>query len=198
MPLFYLEVLEMRAILRAQGQLLDRVCGGVETLVDVNFIVTADEATIRLWEKALKITYKNKLTLDQRKHVIIGYIIGLGHIGETEIRGIVGQYTNGEVAVEFAKGVITVTVYGVIFDLPVLLDTLIRRIPAHLGLIIVTELSAKTPAELRIGGAFGTMQTLPVPEAPDGMKWKDEARFGGAAAILSVLPVPERDQRGGI
>jgi len=54
------------------------------------------------------------------------------------------------------------------------------------------------PVNLRVGGVFGTMQTLPVPEAPDGMKWKGEARFGGAAAVLSVLPVPEWNQEGGI
>ena len=45
---------------------------------------------------------------------------------------------------------------------------------------------------LRIGGAFGTQTALPVPEAPDGMKWLDALRAGGGMALVSVLPVPER------
>lgn len=132
MPLFYLDVFEMRAILRAQGHLLDGVCSGVENVVDFNFILTADDATIRMWEKALKITYKGKLTLDQRKRVVIGYIIGLGHIGEPEIRGIIGQYTPGHVDFDFMRGTITVVVEGEIPGEENLLETLLRRIPAHL------------------------------------------------------------------
>lgn len=134
MPIFYLDVFEMRAILRAQGRLLDGLCGGMEHLVDVNFILTADEATIKMWEKALKITYKNRLTLDQRKRVVIGYIIGLGHIGEQEIRGIIGQYTPSHVDFDFMRGTITIVVEGEIPGEDNLLETLLRRIPAHLWL----------------------------------------------------------------
>ena len=45
---------------------------------------------------------------------------------------------------------------------------------------------------LNIGGAFGTQTVLPVPEAPDGMKWFNALRSGGGMAMVSVLPVPER------
>ena len=81
MPIFYLDVFEMRAILRAQGRLLDGACAGLEEIVDANFILTANEATIRPWERVFKITYKSRLTLEQRRRVVIGYIIGFGHIG---------------------------------------------------------------------------------------------------------------------
>lgn len=134
MPIFYLDVREMRAILRAQGRLLDGICNGVENVVDFNFILTSDEATIRKWEKALKITYKSRLTLDQRKRVVISYIIGLGHIGEPEIRSIIGQYTPNHVDFDFMRGTITIVVEGEIFDEDSLLETLLRLIPAHLTL----------------------------------------------------------------
>ena len=192
MPLFYLDVLEMRSILRVQGHALDGLCDSVGKLVDANFILTADEATIRLWEKALEITYNSRLTLEQRRRVVIGYIIGLGHIGEKEIRGIIRQYTDGEVTVEFNRGVITVVVYGEIFDKDMLLVTLLKRIPAHLSLILEVVMCTKSPSILHIGGVFGTQMTLPIPEAPDEMKWLDTLRAGGSAAVLSVLPVPER------
>lgn len=158
MPLFYLEVFEMRAILRAQGRLLDGVCGEVEKLVDVNFILTADEATIQMWEKALKIIYKSKLTLDQRKRVIIGYIIGLGHIGEKEIRDIIGQYTPNHVDFDFLRGTITILVEGEIFDEENLLETLLRRIPAHLGLKISIHIRKQYRQTIPFaqGGAVGS------------------------------------------
>jgi len=158
MPLFYLEVWEMRAILRAQGRLLDGVCDGMEKLVDVNFILTADEAIIRMWEKALKITYKDRPTLDQRKHVIIGYIIGLGHIGEQEIRGIIGQYTPNHVDFDFMRGTISILVEGEIFDEENLLETLLRRIPAHLGLKISIHIRKQYRRTIPFaqGGAIGS------------------------------------------
>jgi hypothetical protein len=75
--------------------------------------------------------------LDQRKSVVAGYICGYGHIGEPEIREIVGQYTENAVTVAFSKGIITLTIDGEIFGETSLLETLLRRIPAHLRLKIV-------------------------------------------------------------
>lgn len=158
MPLYYLDVFEMRAILRAQGYLLDGVCGGMEKLVDVNFILTADEATIRQWEKGLKIAYKSRLTLDQRKRVVISYIIGLGHIGEQEIRSIIGQYTPNHVDFDFLRGTISILVEGEIFDEENLLETLLRRIPAHLGLKISIHIRREFRQTIPFaqGGAAGS------------------------------------------
>jgi len=72
----------------------------------------------------------------------------------------------------------------------------VKRLSSWLDVILVTKRPINSI--LHIGGAFGATQTLPVPEAPDGMKWKGEIRFGGAAAMLSVMPVPERNEKGGI
>lgn len=155
MPLYYLEVFEMRAILRAQGRLLDGVCGGVENVVDFNFILTADDATIRMWEKVLKITYKGRLTLEQRRRVVIGYIIGFGHIGEQEIRAIIAQYTPNHVDFDFMRGKITIFIDGEIFDEDNMLNTLLRRIPAHLSLCITVHVRRQFKRDLTLlqGGA---------------------------------------------
>lgn len=40
------------------------------------------------WEKFLDIIYEEPLTLEQRRHVVIARLCGLGHIGEPEIRAI--------------------------------------------------------------------------------------------------------------
>lgn len=177
MPLYYLDIAEMRAILWVQGYLLDGVCSGMEKLVDVNFILTADEPTIRQWEKGLKINYTNPLTLEQRKRVVIGYLIGFGHIGEPEIRDIIGQYTPNPVDLDFMRGVISILVEGEIFDEINLLETLLRRIPAHLRLNLSIHIRKQYRQTISFaqGGAVGSYffgelvtlehirQTIPLP-----------------------------------
>ena len=200
MPLFYLDVREMRAILQAQGHLLDGICDSTEMVVDFNFILTADEATIRKWEKALKITYKGKLTLDQRKHVVIGYIIGLGHIGEREIRGIIGQYTPNHVDFDFLRGTITVLVEGEIPGEEYLLETLLQSIPAHLWLKMSIHIRKQYRQTIPFsqGGALGSYfqfepvtqgyisDTLPLPMSQAG---------AGGGWFTSAPPAPERTER---
>lgn len=158
MPLFYLDVLEMRAVLRAQGALLDGNCDGLELIIANNFIQTADETTIKQWEAALDITYEEKLTLDQRRSVVIARITGNGHIGEPEIREIIGHYTERAVTVAFAKGVIYITIEGEIFGEGNLVDTLLRRIPAHLALKITLDVrrSFRQDIPFPFGGATGS------------------------------------------
>ena len=51
---------------------------------------------------------------------------------------------------------------------------------------------AEKPATLRMGGTFGTAAALPIPEAPDEMKWLNTLRAGGGMALQSVFPIPER------
>jgi hypothetical protein len=192
MPTFYLDVVEMRAVLRAQGHLLDGVCEGAEKLVDANFILTADESTIRLWEKALDITYSENLTLDQRRRVVIGYIIGLGHIGESEIRTIIGQYTEMPVAFSFMRGVITVLIDGEIFDEDTLLDTLRRRIPAHLGLNMSIHIRKQYYQDVSvsmIGVVESRFRLEPV--TPEHISVTDQIQFwqgGRSCAEINGLP----------
>lgn len=79
---------------------------------------------------------------------------------------------------------------GVPRNLEDLVEALREIMPAHLGWGF--RFSLELEGGLRLGGAFGTQTALPVPEAPDGMKWLDTLRAGGGMALVSVLPVPER------
>lgn len=153
MPLFYLDVFEMREILKAQGRLMDDVCAAFELVIDNNFIMTADDQTIREWEEVLHIPRDPSLTLDQRRRIVAGYTSGRGHIGEPEIREIVGQYTENAITVAFAKGVITIGIEGEIFGEDSLVDTLLRRIPAHLALKIILHIRRVFRHEIPVGYA---------------------------------------------
>lgn len=170
MPLFYLDVYEMREILKTEGRLLDGVSGAFETIIVDNFIATADAATLKLWEAALGITYEKTLTLEQRRSVVIGRISGSGHIGEPELREIIGQYTDIRPKVGFAKGVISIVIYEEVFDEDNMLDTILRRIPAHLALDMTVEIRRVFRSDLDIahGGATGS-RFMFAPEALEHM-----------------------------
>lgn len=171
MPLFYLDVYEMREILKAQGRLADELRASTERVISNEFILLADEQTVTLWEDMLGITYDKPMTLDERKAVIMGHICGYAHIGEPEIREIASLYTKSKVSVAFRKGVIYIDIEGVDlgFALSNFLETLLKRIPAHLALKYFSTFTGYQiqPGMMRIGGAGSIFMEIPVPQAQD-------------------------------
>lgn len=162
-PRFYRDVYEMVEILKAHGRVADTLEDNIEQAYLNNFVLTADAATIKTWEEMLDITYEETLTLDQRKAVVIGRISGYGHIGEPEIRSLIALYTENAVAVDFALGIIYIQIEGEIFDENNLLNTLLRRIPAHLALNMRVHTQRTIRQELRVsfGGATGASFSPP-------------------------------------
>ena len=163
-PRFYRSVYEMVEILKAHGRILDELEGHIEQTFFNCFIRTADATTIKKWENMLGIQYEENLTLDQRRSVVIGRISGYGHIGEPEIRGIISNYTENAVLIDFELGVIYITIEGEIFGESNLLDTLLRRIPAHLALnmYIHTERTFRQDLYMNYGSAIGADFTPPL------------------------------------
>ena len=75
-PRYYREIFEMVEILKAHGKIADALEENIERVFLNNFILTADEKTIQIWEQdILNITYQKKLTLEQRKNVIIALLM---------------------------------------------------------------------------------------------------------------------------
>ncbi len=157
-PDFYKNVYEMSEILKAFGWLSDGLEAVVERTYLNNFILTADSKTIKIWEDILGITYREKLPLDQRKRVVIGRVSGGRHIGEREIRDLIATYTSNLKLLDFENGVIKIEVDGEIFDEENLLNTLLRRIPAHLKLAMTIRVRRAIRGTLEMYG-IGRMRT---------------------------------------
>lgn len=193
-PRYYREVFEMVEILKAFGRVSDGLEADIEQAYLNNFILTADAETIKVWEGMLDITYTKKLTLDQRKRVVIARIMGYGHIGEPEIRGIIANYTERAVAVDFAKGVVFITIEGEIFDEMNLWNTLLRRIPAHLALNVKVHIQRtfRQRIDVHFGGAAGAHFTLaPVGEDRVSRRQLYVGHGGRAEAEFTTAPVGE-------
>lgn len=156
-PRFYKTVEEMVALLKYFGSVCDDMEAQAEQAYLNNFIMEADADTIKSWEQTLHISYTEPLSLDQRRRVVLGRVSGNGHIGEPEIRIIIAAYTQAPVTVDFAKGIITVVIAGGIFGEDNLLDTLLRRIPAHLALDMKAEIKRTFRQRIYVGygGAVG-------------------------------------------
>ena len=142
MPLFYLDVFEMREILKAQGRALDGVCSSIELIIDNNFIMTADEATIKDWETFLALVNPPGMTLEERRAQVAAMLYRVSHIGEPEIRELFKFFSNGSIDVGFSRGVIELAIDlapGEVLSVAAFLQVLSRRIPAHLSLRIVFQ-----------------------------------------------------------
>lgn len=195
-PRYYRDVFEMVEILKAFGRVADGLEANIEQTHLNNFILTADAETIRVWEELLDITYTKKLTLDQRKRVVIARIMGYGHIGEPEIRGIIANYTERAVAVDFQRGVVFITIEGEVFDEMNLWDTLLRRIPAHLGLNVKVHIQRtfRHRIDFHFGGAAGAHFT-PEPVSEDRVS-RRKLYFGyGGRAVSEFTTAPVGEDR---
>lgn len=193
-PRYYRDVFEMVEILKAFGRVADGLEDNIEQTYLNNFILTADAETIRVWEEILDITYTKRLTLDQRKRVVIARIAGYGHIGEPEIRGIIANYTERAVEVDFERGVIFITIEGEVFDEENLWDTLLRRIPAHLALNVKVHIQRtfRQRVDFYFGGAAGAHFTLaPVGEDRTSRRQLYVGFGGRALSEFKTAPVGE-------
>ena len=139
-PVWYRDVLEMDAIWRAQGCELDGVRATVEGLINNGYILTADLQTITSLEDFLRIVPEAGQSLDKRREVVTAYFLGNEHIGAPEIKTIVQAFNPGGIDIAFERSTVHVTVYYNTslesFNAPACRAILLKRIPAHLNLLL--------------------------------------------------------------
>lgn len=181
-PRYYRDVFEMVEILKALGRVTDTLEEQIEQAYLNHFIMQADDNTIGIWERILEITDTVGLSLYQRKCAVIGRLCGVGHIGEPEIRAIISNYTENGVGVDFSRGVISVIIDGEVFGEDILLNTLLRRIPAHLALSMFIHTTRQFREELQVQFA-GALSTV-VSGGPPAVKHHSTVRTDSAGGLF--------------
>lgn len=91
-PRFYDRVLEMQAILKTQGFMLDEIQIAYEIVLNNMFIVYMDEKSVSTLESFLNIIPTRKQTLDDRKKILIAHFKGFGKISSKAIGEISKEY----------------------------------------------------------------------------------------------------------
>lgn len=142
LPDFYENISEMNSYLQSLGAEMDSLSTGTIQMRDNNFIMLADESTIRRWEKFLYITYDSTKTLDDRRRQIVSYLIGSGKIGAAEIKALLRIFTELPCTIAFHDATVFVEVYrdtiNDTFNVENFRKLLLKRLPAHLKLDITT------------------------------------------------------------
>lgn len=147
-PMFYREVLEMRAILEADGRLLDDNVKEINKVIDNAFIDTADNETIERLEKFLHISPEATSSYEDRRRNVKLYFTGFGKISASKLKEMLYPFTETEAQITYAPGDIdgnNLLAFSIPrgekrhFSSSDIMDLLARRIPAHLwyGVTIV-------------------------------------------------------------
>lgn len=100
-PRYYRDVLEMDAILHAEGKLADGIQNGIDLMLLNNFIDTADENTILKLEEFLGLSLLKARSLDERKRIIKTHFAGQGKVSASSISEMIRAYTGADTECEF-------------------------------------------------------------------------------------------------
>lgn len=140
-PMFYRGVLEMRAILEAEGKSLDAALMNINKVIDNAFIDTADEETIATLERFLLLEADPQSSLEERRKVVKSHFGGFGKVSATVLKNIISSYTDGNVHITFrpedpeGNNLLNIDVYRgktENFSALEILKTIKRRLPAHI------------------------------------------------------------------
>ena len=98
-PKFYYDVLEMQAVLKAEGAALDAFMENTDRVFYNCFIDTMDETTVSRLEDFLNIKLYKQRTLEERKRLLKSFFIGHGRLSADLIKQMVSAYTGSDVEV---------------------------------------------------------------------------------------------------
>lgn len=155
LPPFLQEFKELKAAFDAENPEFQLAWDATENVLKNEFISTADEYGISLWEQILKILPDTSKTLEERRGGVKLRLMNTGKISCQMIAEIVSNYTGSPTFCIYKNGVVKIEVDGEIFDEENLLNTLKKRIPAHLKLAttIHTKRAGRALTEIS-GGIF--------------------------------------------
>ena len=100
-PAWYADVLEMDALWRTFGTMLDQLQADIKTVLDNNFLGRCDEATIAFWEDFMRIDLTVQHSVDYRRRYIMTHFSGFGKCSASQIKSIIKQYTGSDAFVSF-------------------------------------------------------------------------------------------------
>ena len=102
-PAWYQNIVEMDALWRTWGILLDQLQSDIQRVLDNYFIVSCDEETIEFWEAFMNIKLAIQHSLEYRRRYIMTHFSGFGKCSASQIKGIIKQYTGSGASVRFEK-----------------------------------------------------------------------------------------------
>lgn len=171
-PRYYRNVLEMVAILNAQGKLLDDAKAKIEQNYLNNFIEHMDEAAISDLEEFLEIHNDGTKTLDERKKIIKPYFAGFGRISSATIKEMIAAYSDATADVrlepfdEAGNNMLYIDLtcgQGATVLINDVLNMLSKKIPAHIMYTLFLRYTSSAAYSYIGAGYHGTAQRVAAP-----------------------------------
>ena len=101
-PVFYLDVAEMDAIYRIDGEVVDEFISNVDIVKANRYINTADENEINALADFLKLEFAPESSLEERRNLLASYFTGFGKMSATKIKGIIKSLSGAESEIDFS------------------------------------------------------------------------------------------------
>lgn len=171
-PRYYRDVLEMVAILNAQGKLLDDAKAQIEQNYLNNFIEHMDEAAISDLEEFLEIHNDGTKTLDERKKIIKPYFAGFGRVSSATIKEMIAAYSDATADVrlepfdEAGNNMLYIDLtcgQGATVLINDVLNMLSKKIPAHIMYRLFLRYTSSAAHSYIGAGYHGTAQRVAAP-----------------------------------
>lgn len=138
-PRWLTEYREMDANYKYAGWTLDLMAYWLERIINNEFPAYADEKTIGMWERVLRIERDPTMSLEERRRIVEAYLAGPGKMSRSTIKALAVAYTGqdcdvywvGErLRVQFDSG------EGITISVATLRKILRRRLPAHISYVV--------------------------------------------------------------
>lgn len=92
----------MCAILKAEGDIADKLEKNVEQVFSNAFIDTADAATVARLEAFLDLKLRKVGSIEERRRIVKSFFVGSGKTSGSMLKSMISAYTNAEVTVKFS------------------------------------------------------------------------------------------------
>ncbi len=139
-PRWYLDVYEMREIIRIEALVAENMQKAIDLILDNHFLDTINEEKASELEAYLHISDISDRTIEERRAIIKSYFLGRGKLSLSQIIAIVKALSGGNCTGSFLPGDsycnnyirLKITDCDIKLMLVDIISTLQERIPAHL------------------------------------------------------------------
>jgi hypothetical protein len=141
LPEFYLEILEMQEILKAESQELQILHDEVNEVLNASFITRTSEKTIKLWERQFNLNLEGFNSLEDKQQEILTKMLGFAKLSCSKIQSIVLTKTGYKSTAGVENSDIVITYDDIGYpndDGQAYIKSYIEQLkPAHLGFRVV-------------------------------------------------------------
>ena len=139
-PAFFQDVFEMNAIYKVDGEMIDELLVHIDVIKANRYISSADEKTISEMETFFLVDSDKNSTLDDRRKLLVSYLIGFGKVSAKTLKSIIKALSNAESEITFLPADIegnnrlNINVFNPTesYRLDSVVKVLSKRIPGHI------------------------------------------------------------------